>query len=230
MIRSYLSQMVAVVSGVLIWGAVIASPILDLGSTHDELPLFIPKITLNASVEVVEFFSYACGHCANLEPAFTRFGKKWAPQNVAVIKVPAVFNDTFEFYARVYYALESENLLDKTHVALFSAIHADKVISGPDSLKKWLKSRGVNSERLFKLMASEPITSKIKLAIQYQNQYRPAYVPIAYVNGKYSTSPSQTGGAPEFFEVLQELVKQEMPSKPRHIPKVRKITKPDAHS
>ena len=60
-----------------------------------------------AKIEVVEFFSYACPHCNDLNPIV----KKWAaklPADVAFKRVPVSFNSPFyQLMARLYYALEA---------------------------------------------------------------------------------------------------------------------------
>jgi thiol:disulfide interchange protein DsbA len=56
-------------------------------------------------IEVIEFFSYGCPHCADLEPHLQAWLKR-LPPDVQVRRVPVAFQPSWENLARVYYTLE----------------------------------------------------------------------------------------------------------------------------
>ena len=56
-------------------------------------------------IEVIEFFSYGCPHCADLEPHLQAWFKR-LPADVQVRRVPVAFQPAWENLARVYYTLE----------------------------------------------------------------------------------------------------------------------------
>jgi thiol:disulfide interchange protein DsbA len=72
--------------------------------------------------EVIEFFSYACPHCYNLEPNVIKWVKT-KPENVKFIQVPAIFNPKWEAFASIYYTAEVLGVADKLHPIIFEAIH-----------------------------------------------------------------------------------------------------------
>ena len=75
-------------------------------------------------VVVTEVFSYACPHCAHFQPYVDQL-KSQLPAGVQFELVPAVFQPGWEPFARAFYTAKSMGLLDKTHQALFDAIHRD---------------------------------------------------------------------------------------------------------
>jgi thiol-disulfide isomerase/thioredoxin len=73
-------------------------------------------------IEVIEFFSYGCPHCADLEPHLQAWLKR-LPADVQVRRVPVAFQPAWENLARVYYTLELMGEDAKLTPDVFSAIH-----------------------------------------------------------------------------------------------------------
>ena len=73
-------------------------------------------------VEVIEFFSLGCPHCAEFEPYLQAWLKK-KPANVEFRRVPAVFNPMFRLLARVHLALEDLGAAERIDPLLLEAIH-----------------------------------------------------------------------------------------------------------
>src|SRR4051812_2754069 len=81
-----------------------------------------PQPTESAGkIEVIEFFSYACPHCATLEGPLNAWLKK-KPADVEFKRVPTVFHESWAPYARLYYTLEAMNLVDRLHGEVFKAL------------------------------------------------------------------------------------------------------------
>ena len=57
-------------------------------------------------IEVIEFFSYGCPHCAELEPHLDAWLAK-APQDVAFRRVPVMFQQRWVPLAKIYYTLDA---------------------------------------------------------------------------------------------------------------------------
>jgi len=64
------------------------------------------KPETDKKVQVIEFFSYACPHCAEFEPALQTWLKR-KPKDVDYRMVPMVFRDAWKAPAKLYYALEA---------------------------------------------------------------------------------------------------------------------------
>ena len=73
-------------------------------------------------IEVIEFFSYACPHCAEFEPARQSWVKR-KPKDVEYKMVPMVFREQWKAPAKLYYTLEAMGLVDKYHQKVYDAIH-----------------------------------------------------------------------------------------------------------
>src|SRR5258708_21423171 len=62
----------------------------------------IPTAVKPGQVEVIEFFSIGCPHCAEFEPYMQSWLKR-KPANVKFTRIPATFNPFFTLMARTYY-------------------------------------------------------------------------------------------------------------------------------
>ena len=81
----------------------------------DYVVLERPQPTVNADgVEVREFFSYGCPHCATFEPRFKQWLKQ-APEGVTLVQVPVVFHQSWAPLAKAFYAAQSLGELDRLH-------------------------------------------------------------------------------------------------------------------
>jgi thiol:disulfide interchange protein DsbA len=76
-------------------------------------------------IEIIEFFSYACPHCNELDP-YLRDWEKRLPKDVVFYRVPAPGNPAWASLAYTFYALEALGLIDRLHNSIFDAIHKDK--------------------------------------------------------------------------------------------------------
>ena len=57
-------------------------------------------------IEVIEFFSYGCPHCAALEPYLDTWLEK-LPPDVAFRRVPVMFQQRWVPLAKIYYTLDA---------------------------------------------------------------------------------------------------------------------------
>jgi len=93
-------------------------------------------------VEVIEFFSFNCPHCAAFEPKVEPWIKQ-LPAHVAFRRVPVPFvgNDT-DAKARFYYALEAMGKADEFVPKVFQAIHKDRQnLTGDAAILAWVEKQ-----------------------------------------------------------------------------------------
>ena len=139
-----------------------------------------------AKIEVIEFFSYACPHCADLNP----YAVKWAaklPADVAFRRVPVGFNQPFyQLMARFYYTLEAIGEVNRLDTAIFDAIHVKGLkLIDDKSVLEWVTAQGVNAKTFFDAYSSFGVMSKIKRAEQLAQASKIRGVPAIVVDGRY---------------------------------------------
>ena len=162
-------------------------------------------------IEVIEFFSYACPHCHSLQTPL-RAWLKGKPADVEFRRVPAVFQDNWVPYARIYYTLEPMGLVEKLHHDVFAAIHDQKVkLQDPKVLFDWVASKGVEKQKFIDTYNSFAVQSRTQRAAEVTRRYNVPFTPAVVVNGRYLTGPSMTatGSAvhyDRFFKVLDQLI------------------------
>ncbi len=166
-----------------------------------------PQPTEPGKIEVLEFFSYGCPHCAVLEPMMAEWTKR-QPADVAVRQVPVAFNAGMKPLQQLYYSLEAMNRLD-LHPKVFAAIHQEKkkLFTKP-AILDWVASQGVDRAKFDGLFDSFGVQSKIQRANQLVQSYKIDGTPTLAVGGQYLTSPSTAGGYLESVLEADALVKR----------------------
>ena len=169
-------------------------------------------------VEVIEFFSYACPHCADFEPALQRWLKR-KPKDVEYRMYPMVFRESWKAPAKLYYALEAMGLVEKYHEQVYDAIHKqNKELATDNQVKQWAASVGIDAAKFNQVYDSFGIDAKLQHSVAMGRAYGVQGTPAMAVNGKYYTAPSMVmagGGALDydrFFKVLDQLIEMEHPS------------------
>jgi thiol:disulfide interchange protein DsbA len=78
--------------------------------------------TNSDTVEVMEFFSYACSHCNTFEP-FVQSWSQSKADNVVLKRIPVAFGRrAWEMMARAYIASEMMGIVEESHIAMMDAI------------------------------------------------------------------------------------------------------------
>jgi len=177
---------------------------------QDYIELSNPQPTSSGDrIEVVELFWYGCPHCFHLEP----YIEEWLaskPDDVEFVRMPAIVSDRWELLAKAYYTAELLGVLDKTHEALFEAIHEKKrKIDNKAALQRFFVSMGVSAEDFKNTFNSFAMNVKINNAKQMTRRYAITGVPTMIVNGKYSTSPGMARGNEAVIKVVNYLVGKE---------------------
>ncbi|HBK56035.1 MAG TPA: dihydroneopterin aldolase [Xanthomonadales bacterium] len=143
-------------------------------------------------IEVVEVFGYSCIHCARFEPIVQAWKKK-LPEDVDFIYVPLSNGGAWETFGRTYYAAESLGVLDKSHQALFDAIHVSKSITALDQIPGFFEQFGIEAETFKSTMESTGVNIKIAKAKQVVPRWRVEATPTLVINGKYKLMASVRG-------------------------------------
>ena len=176
----------------------------------DYLPLDRPVATEagNGKVELIEFFWYSCPHCNAFEPTFAQWIKT-APKDVVVRRIPVAFRDDFAPQQRLFFALEAMNLLDSLHAKVFAAIHVDKQpLNTEAAITEWVGKQGVDKAKFSETYKSFGVASKLKRAVQLQNDYHVEGVPSFGIAGRFYTDGSIAGSMERAVKVAESLIAQ----------------------
>lgn len=164
------------------------------------------KVENSEKIQVIEFFSYACPHCYNLEPSVNKWLKN-KPDNIEFIQVPAIFNAQWEAFAKIYFAAEVLGVVDKVHPIIFEAIHGKgKKIKKLDDLKAIFTANGISSDDFDNTLNSFSVDSKIRSAKIMTQKYAVKSVPLVIVNGKYKTNSPMAQGHDNVFKVVDHII------------------------
>jgi thiol:disulfide interchange protein DsbA len=158
-------------------------------------------------VEVLEFFAYGCSHCYAFEPALDAWQKK-LPPDVLFRRIPVAFREgTMVLHQKLYFALETLNLVDRVHHKVFEAIHAQKQrLDTEDEIGAFAAKSGVDRSRLLEAMNSFSVAGRAKQASQLVSGYGIEGTPSMGVNGRWLTSGSQAGSNAKSLVVVDYLI------------------------
>ncbi|WP_353235896.1 thiol:disulfide interchange protein DsbA/DsbL [Diaphorobacter ruginosibacter] len=156
-------------------------------------------------VEVIEFFWYSCPHCNAFEPAFEAWAKS-APANLAIRRVPVAFNASFIPQQKLYFALESMDLLPKLHTKVFHAVHVERLpLNKDEAIFEWIGKQGVDVAKFKEAYNSFNTANQLRKASALQDSYQVEGVPSMGVAGKYYTDGTMAGNMQSVLQVVEYL-------------------------
>jgi protein dithiol oxidoreductase (disulfide-forming) len=166
-------------------------------------------------IEVIEFFSYMCPHCAELEPYLDTWLAK-LPSDVAFRRVPVSFQQRWAALAKVFYTLDALGAEAKLSPDVFKAIHGQGVALWDDkAFYDWAASKGLDRKKVEEVSKSFAIDGKMKRALQLAQQYRVDSVPTVVVDGKFVTSSSMVGTHANLPGAIDELIAKARAERPK---------------
>lgn len=176
----------------------LSSPAVAQTAGKDYTPISPVQPTENpAKIEVIEFFSYGCPHCADLHPLLSAWIAKQAP-DVVVKKVPITFGRAaWANIAKLFYTLEITGDLARLEGEVFRAIHGQRVnLFEERTVMDWVAKNGVDQKKFAETFNSFGVNSKVKRGDQMAQAYKIQGVPALAVDGKYMV------GGQNFDEML----------------------------
>lgn len=137
-------------------------------------------------IEVLEFFSYGCPHCADFNPLLNRWAEK-LPADVVLRKIPVSFGRAaWGNAARLFYALEVTGDLKRLEAEIFKAIHQQRTnLFDERTIRSWVAERGVDRKKFEETFASFGIMSKVRRGDQITQAYRIDGVPALAIDGRF---------------------------------------------
>ncbi len=175
------------------------------GVDYVEIPGGQPLQPLDGKIEVVEAFAYWCGHCNAFEPLVQAWKAK-LPEDVRFTVIP--LGDDKDTTARIFYAAQTSQQLDKVHPAMFHALHAERAFApnaSQQEMLSYLGKKGVNTQSLEVAMNSFSINNSLAQGLRFAQRSGIEGTPTLVVNGKYRI----TRGMEEALQVANALIARE---------------------
>ena len=163
-----------------------------------------------SKVEVLEAFWYGCSHCFRFEPLLTAWEES-APDDVDVVRFPALWNNLMKIHAQVYYTAEALDKLDVLHTPVFDAINLQgNRLQNERQIGSLFAEHGVTAEDFEKAFNSFSVRTKVNQAEKRMQDYQIRSTPNMIVNGKYLVATGQNVPTQEeMLEVVKFLVEKE---------------------
>ncbi len=160
-----------------------------------------------ARIEVVEFFSYACPHCSDLNPLV----RKWAaklPADVAFKRVPVSFNSPFyQLMAKLFYTLDAIGEMERLDAAAFDAIHVKGLkLIDEKSVQEWAVSQGVDAKKFSDAFKSFSTDSNVKRTDQLSRAAKIPGVPALVVDGRYLVVGKNVKNHDELLALTEKVI------------------------
>jgi len=144
-------------------------------------------------VEVTEFFSYMCPHCAAFDAPLAAWVKKQGDK-IVFKRVPVSFRESWVPQQKAYYTIEAMGKTEELHSKIFNAVHQQRLPFETDiGVADTMEKLGVGKAKFVELYSSFGVQSKVKRAGQLQDAYQIDSVPSIAIDGRFVTSPSMVG-------------------------------------
>lgn len=210
--KRFVLQVVGVLAAMAFAGGAAA----DLVEGKEYSRLKVPHaVDSGKKIEVIEFFSYGCPHCNDLEP-FLQTWMKSLPPDVQFRRVPVMFQDRWKSLAKDYFTLEAMGEDVRLSPELFKAVHVGGLPLYQDkAFFDWAASMGLDRAKVVDTYNSFGIDSKMKRATVLAQEYNVQAVPTLIVDGKFVTSSDRVGGHPGMPAALDALIAKARAERPK---------------
>jgi protein dithiol oxidoreductase (disulfide-forming) len=211
-----MKRVVLQIFGVLAALAFATGAAADFIEGRDYSRMKIPHaVDTGKKIEVIEFFSYGCPHCADLE-SYLQTWFKTLPPDVQFRRVPVMFQDRWKPLAKIYYTLEAMGEDVRLSPEVFKAIHVSGQPLYQDKVFfDWAAGKGLDRTKVADIYNSFGVDSKLKRAQLLTQEYNVQAVPMVAVDGKFVTSSDRVGGHPGVPAALDALVAKARAERPK---------------
>lgn len=146
------------------------------------------EVESGTKIEVIEFYSFGCPHCRDLEEYLGPWIKK-VPADVSFKRVPVAFQPAWVNLGKIYYTLEALGREDLT-AKVFQSIHGAKVNLHEEKVFfDWAGTNGLDAKKVQEMWGSFAINSKMNRAKTLAGNYQVDSVPMLFVDGKFKVQP-----------------------------------------
>lgn len=164
---------------------------IDYSVLEEPLPL-----QKTGEKEVVEFFSFACPHCASLHPVLTEWAETKKPADTGFYEIPAL-GGGWTFVGRVKFTADKLGAGSDFEKAYFDALHKDrnrKLLGSKEDAFAFIdKYTNVGVDAVEKAWGSLAVKNKMRHSVELWQKSKLTSVPVIIVNGKYVVKLSVQG-------------------------------------
>jgi thiol:disulfide interchange protein DsbA len=182
------------------------APALQEGTHYQRLKTPQP-VESGDKIEVLEFFSYGCPHCGDLDPELQAW-QKALPADVQFRRVPVGFGrEAWDNLGKAYYTLEALGVEAKLTPEMFSAIHRSQTnLASPKAFFDWAAAKGLDRKKVEDMFNSFAVAGKMNKANQVSKNYSVQSVPLVIVDGKFVTASDKVGSHAQMPAAINALV------------------------
>ena len=165
----------------------------------------VPVATPAGTVDVVEFFSFACPHCLAFETPLEAWLERKAPE-IRFRRSPVPFERNFRNFQAMYFALETLGLAGTMPRRIFDAVHKEHLrLDKPEDIAAFMARNGVDAGRFMDAFTASGIAAKVTQADQLFDASGAGSVPMMMVQGRFLTSPWMARGEARALAVVDRL-------------------------
>lgn len=181
-------------------------------------------VSTPGKIEVTEVFSYACPVCWRFLPYADKIAKS-LPADAQMVYLPASFipQEDWPLFQRAYYAAKALGVEEKTHDAMFKAIHqtGELAVADPatgrlknplptlNDVAKFYAKYGVKPADFIATANSFAVNAKMKRADALVKAYGVEGTPTMIIDGKWRYDIGSAGGVDQMVELTRYLIDRE---------------------
>jgi thiol:disulfide interchange protein DsbA len=166
-------------------------------------------------IEVIEFFSYGCPHCADLEPVMQRW-LPTLPPDVQFVRVPVMFQERWITLAKIYYTLDALGVEKQLSPEVFVAIHKSGTnLTSEKIFFEWAAGKGLDRKKVEDMYNSFAIAGKMNRAKAEAQQYSIQSVPTIVVDGRFVTATDKVGSHAALPPAIDALIVKARAERPK---------------
>jgi thiol:disulfide interchange protein DsbA len=177
------------------------------GQDYQVIPSMGDVAYKSGPIHVTEFFSYGCPWCYRLDAAISKWTSKQG-KAIQMTKIPVVFHDHWDDYARAYYIIDELSLGKTVHERLFKTIIVDKQpLATHQAMVDFFKNNGVESSLAESALNQSPsIELRLKTDQALMSKYQINAIPTLVINQQYKTNLQMAKTEERLFEILDYLL------------------------
>ncbi|WP_419851737.1 thiol:disulfide interchange protein DsbA/DsbL [Actinobacillus pleuropneumoniae] len=143
----------------------------------------LPK---DGRVLIQYFFKYDCNICLNADDYLKQYARLHSDQ--VILQRSPVYDGNDIFTGQMHATFMQFGREDLSDLFLFDSAgrkESMSLVKSNDAIVQWLTSKGIDAQAFNRLFHSDEVKNRMKQAQTLFNKYKPPYVPIAVLNGKY---------------------------------------------